>query len=486
MAGWRCLTSPTPRSPAMTVAQAKLSVAAAKELLKGDPDGRREVVRAVLQEVPEAEMTDALGAAKGERSAGRLGYRSGHYGRTLITRVGKLELRVPQDPGRALLDRAVRAPPAVRAGARGGPGRDGSLPSGRRSRTGGPGRLDAEGEGGHRGAVRARLLRLGHLLDRQAPRRGARRLRPAAARGAVRLPGPRRPLREGARGRHRRQPGGAGRGRDRPGGTAPGGRGRAGEPGEPLVVEGRPARAEGAGPARRGVRGRGRPRRAQGGVARGAARRLRPALLRPLPEERAGPPAARGRRRLPAGAALDLRPARAGRGQGRSRRLAQEVGRPLRQADELGGGEHRGDLHLLSSAPPAPQAHEVDEHAGALERGDQATDARRAHLPERGELPATGARAGRRGPRELAGSEPLPVHGRPQGAEEAPAPRGRLTQPAGSRVTALLQNLTHQTPPAASAAPPVRANRLSERILSGRSAAILAPAFRPADPAHTP
>jgi putative transposase len=81
----------------MAEAQAKLSVAAAKELLKGDPDGLREVVRAVLQEVLEAEMTDALGAAKGERSAGRLGYRSGYYGRTLITRVGKLELRVPQD-----------------------------------------------------------------------------------------------------------------------------------------------------------------------------------------------------------------------------------------------------------------------------------------------------------------------------------------------------------------------------------------------------
>src|SRR6478609_4117080 len=98
MAGWRCLTSPTPRrNPAMAEAQAKLSVAAAKELLRGNPDGLREVVRAVLQEVLEAEMTDALGAGKGERSAGRLGYRSGHYGRTLITRVGKLELRVPQD-----------------------------------------------------------------------------------------------------------------------------------------------------------------------------------------------------------------------------------------------------------------------------------------------------------------------------------------------------------------------------------------------------
>jgi putative transposase len=36
-------------------------------------------------------------AEKGERTAGRVGYRSGYYGRTLITRIGKLELRVPQD-----------------------------------------------------------------------------------------------------------------------------------------------------------------------------------------------------------------------------------------------------------------------------------------------------------------------------------------------------------------------------------------------------
>jgi putative transposase len=42
-------------------------------------------------------MTAALGAEKGERSAARLGYRSGYYDRTLITRVGKLELRVAQD-----------------------------------------------------------------------------------------------------------------------------------------------------------------------------------------------------------------------------------------------------------------------------------------------------------------------------------------------------------------------------------------------------
>ena len=35
-------------------------------------------------------------AAKGERTGGRLGYRSGHYTRSRVTRVGKLELRLPQ------------------------------------------------------------------------------------------------------------------------------------------------------------------------------------------------------------------------------------------------------------------------------------------------------------------------------------------------------------------------------------------------------
>jgi putative transposase len=42
-------------------------------------------------------VTEALGAGKDERTPERLGYRAGYYGRTLITRVGKLELRVPQD-----------------------------------------------------------------------------------------------------------------------------------------------------------------------------------------------------------------------------------------------------------------------------------------------------------------------------------------------------------------------------------------------------
>ena len=56
----------------------KLPVAAATALLKGDPDGLREVVRAVLQEVLGAEMTGALGAAKGGRTGARPGSRSGY------------------------------------------------------------------------------------------------------------------------------------------------------------------------------------------------------------------------------------------------------------------------------------------------------------------------------------------------------------------------------------------------------------------------
>jgi putative transposase len=42
-------------------------------------------------------MTEALGAESGERTETRLGYRAGYYHRNLITRVGKLELRVPRD-----------------------------------------------------------------------------------------------------------------------------------------------------------------------------------------------------------------------------------------------------------------------------------------------------------------------------------------------------------------------------------------------------
>jgi len=68
-----------------------------KGLLAEQEDFLRPLVQAVVQEVLEAEMTEVLGAGKSERTGERAGYRSGYYARKLVTRVGKLELRIPQD-----------------------------------------------------------------------------------------------------------------------------------------------------------------------------------------------------------------------------------------------------------------------------------------------------------------------------------------------------------------------------------------------------
>ena len=51
----------------------------------------------VVQEVLEADREETIGAQQSERTTERVGYRSGDYTRTLVTRVGKLVLRVPQD-----------------------------------------------------------------------------------------------------------------------------------------------------------------------------------------------------------------------------------------------------------------------------------------------------------------------------------------------------------------------------------------------------
>jgi len=59
----------------MTKSEAMPAIAAVNELFSKSPDGLREIVRAVMQEMLEAEMTDALGAEKGERTMARLGYR---------------------------------------------------------------------------------------------------------------------------------------------------------------------------------------------------------------------------------------------------------------------------------------------------------------------------------------------------------------------------------------------------------------------------
>jgi transposase-like protein len=82
---------------AMTGNQCKKPKINLQEVFGVDKDGLKELLREVLQEVLEQEMAEALGAEKGERTPGRVGYRSGYYSRNLVTRVGKLELRIPQD-----------------------------------------------------------------------------------------------------------------------------------------------------------------------------------------------------------------------------------------------------------------------------------------------------------------------------------------------------------------------------------------------------
>ena len=67
------------------------------ELLSKDKDLLRSLVREAVQQVLEAEMTEVVGADRSERTSERKGYRSGYYGRGLVTRVGLLELRVPRD-----------------------------------------------------------------------------------------------------------------------------------------------------------------------------------------------------------------------------------------------------------------------------------------------------------------------------------------------------------------------------------------------------
>ena len=81
----------------MTKRKGKAELIDVKELLECDEDFLQAALQALLQAAPEAEMTEAIGAEKGERTETRLAYRSGYYPRSWVTRVGTLELRVPQD-----------------------------------------------------------------------------------------------------------------------------------------------------------------------------------------------------------------------------------------------------------------------------------------------------------------------------------------------------------------------------------------------------
>jgi putative transposase len=68
-----------------------------QQILLDDPEFLRRIVERALQQLLEAEITEHVGAAPYERSQNRKGYRNGYKPRKLKTRVGSLELLVPQD-----------------------------------------------------------------------------------------------------------------------------------------------------------------------------------------------------------------------------------------------------------------------------------------------------------------------------------------------------------------------------------------------------
>src|SRR5260370_17204799 len=330
------LTDPVEREHAMANGKATPARLDWKAVLTSDDeDGFRALLQTVVQEVLEAEMTETLQAEKNERTTNRLGHRSGYYDRKLVTRVGVLELRVPQDrTGRfstELVERYQRSEKAlVEALAE-------MYVQGVSTRKVKAITEELCGYGFSASAISDATARLDGALKAFAERRLSEAypyLILDARYERIRV------LRQAQdEGRRDPEPGGAGRDRRRLGRPAPGARRRARQPREPLELARFPRRAQGARPLRRRVRCLGRPSGAQGGDPRGAARGGLAALLRALSAQRAPLRPPQGRRRLPDGIALVLRPARSRRGAARPRRLARQVAGEEAHTGGLGLGE---------------------------------------------------------------------------------------------------------------------------------------------------
>lgn len=101
----------------MTTKKRSTKLPSVKALIANDRDLMKALMKEAIQEALEAEMSEFLGAAPGERTDGRQGYRAGYYSRGLVTRIGKLELRVPRDRSgefsTALFERYARSEKAL-------------------------------------------------------------------------------------------------------------------------------------------------------------------------------------------------------------------------------------------------------------------------------------------------------------------------------------------------------------------------------------
>ena len=168
----------------MTAAQAVDKLMASEHA-----DVIRESVRLVVAELMEAEVARGLGAELGERAPERrTTQRNGYRERAWDTRVGEIELAIPQAAlGPVVLPELSGAAPARRAGA--GRGRAGGL----RQR-----RLDAQGRPRGRAARGADDQGPG-LAAVRAPGRAGRGVPRAAAGGRLPVPVAGRQAGEGAR-----------------------------------------------------------------------------------------------------------------------------------------------------------------------------------------------------------------------------------------------------------------------------------------------
>src|SRR6266436_4519217 len=94
----RCVTVELRDPPATTEDPMTAERMALVELLQksGDGDFLRAVAEAVRQILMEADVEGLIGASRHERSAERLNYRNGYRDRSLDTRLGPLQLRIPK------------------------------------------------------------------------------------------------------------------------------------------------------------------------------------------------------------------------------------------------------------------------------------------------------------------------------------------------------------------------------------------------------
>jgi len=208
-------------------ARGKITGEDLKRLLAEDRDLLKVIVEETLQQVREAEMDEALQASKSERTAGRLGYRAGYYNRMLVTRVGHIELRVPQDrQGRfrtEVFERYQRSEKALVAAML---------------------EMYVQGVSTRKvktiteGAVRPRVQFFNDQPDRTEAGRRTGTVRPATTGRALPVSDSGCPLREGSRGWRGPQPGGADRDRNQLGRATEHFSGRTGQPGKRIELEG--------------------------------------------------------------------------------------------------------------------------------------------------------------------------------------------------------------------------------------------------------